>query len=124
MNYVLIIEQHIVRILLYLLIHVLHESCFFTTHEHRRSPDRNSQDVSSEKYRSGSETPNGDQSQGVGQGSIPPSPTKTGNNCSRRSSTHGNLSTETTTPHNYETTFDVDGNVETASLTSSRDGNR
>lgn len=39
--------------------------------------------------------------------------------CHTRSPTHALEST-----HNYETTFDLDGNVETASLTSSRDGNR
>lgn len=39
--------------------------------------------------------------------------------CHTRSPTHPPEST-----HNYETTFDLDGNVETASLTSSRDGNR
>lgn len=39
--------------------------------------------------------------------------------CHTRSPTHAPEST-----HNYETTFDLDGNVETASLTSSRDGNR
>ncbi|XP_043480029.1 afadin isoform X3 [Leptopilina heterotoma] len=78
----------------------------------RRSPDATSQEVSSEKYRSDSGTPNG------GPGSNPPSPTKSA--ASPRSPTHNPL--ETT--HNYETTFDLDGNVETASLTSSRDGNR
>ncbi|XP_033229120.1 afadin-like [Belonocnema kinseyi] len=81
----------------------------------RRSPDATSQEVSSEKYRSGSGTPNG------GPGSNPPSPTKSAAT-SPRSPTHNAHSLETT--HNYETTFDLDGNVETASLTSSRDGNR
>ncbi|XP_051158699.1 afadin isoform X2 [Leptopilina boulardi] len=81
----------------------------------RRSPDTTSQEVSSEKYRSDSGTPNG------GPGSNPPSPTKSAAT-SPRSPTHNPHSLETT--HNYETTFDLDGNVETASLTSSRDGNR
>ncbi|XP_015600405.1 afadin isoform X4 [Cephus cinctus] len=80
----------------------------------RRSPDATSQEISSEKYRSGSGTPND------GRGSNPPSPTK--NPASPRSPTHNANTPETT--HNYETTFDLDGNVETASLTSSRDGNR
>lgn len=71
--------------------------------------------MSSEKYRSDSGTPNG------GPGSNPPSPTKSAAT-SPRSPTHNPHSLETT--HNYETTFDLDGNVETASLTSSRDGNR
>ncbi|XP_043275728.1 afadin isoform X7 [Venturia canescens] len=81
----------------------------------RRSPDANSQEVSSEKYRSGSGTPNG------GNSSNPPSPTKS-SAASPRTSSHNAQAPEGT--HNYETTFDLDGNVETASLTSSRDGNR
>ncbi|XP_011311606.1 afadin isoform X2 [Fopius arisanus] len=80
----------------------------------RRSPDRNSQDVNSEKYRSGSGTPND------GPDSNPPSPTKS-SAANPRSPTNAHPIENT---HNYETTFDLDGNVETASLTSSRDSNR
>ncbi|XP_012261310.2 uncharacterized protein LOC105689112 isoform X3 [Athalia rosae] len=83
----------------------------------RRSPDTTSQEVNSEKYRSGSGTPNG----GGGGGSNPPSPTKSAA-ATPRSPTQNAHTPEAT--HNYETTFDLDGNVETASLTSSRDGNR
>lgn len=84
---------------------------------YRRSPDTNShQDINSEKYRSESGTPND------GHGSNPPSPTKSQAAASPRSGTHIAHPPEGT--HNYETTFDLDGNVETASLTSSRDGNR
>lgn len=82
---------------------------------YRRSPDTTSQEVNSEKYRSGSGTPNG------GGGSNPPSPTKSAA-ATQRSPTQNAHTPEAT--HNYETTFDLDGNVETASLTSSRDGNR
>ncbi|XP_015126896.1 afadin isoform X7 [Diachasma alloeum] len=80
----------------------------------RRSPDMNSQDVNSEKYRSGSGTPND------GPDSNPPSPTKSAA-ANPRSPTNAHPIENT---HNYETTFDLDGNVETASLTSSRDSNR
>ncbi|XP_063972660.1 afadin isoform X10 [Diachasmimorpha longicaudata] len=80
----------------------------------RRSPDMNNQDVNSEKYRSGSGTPND------GPDSNPPSPTKSAA-ANPRSPTNAHPIENT---HNYETTFDLDGNVETASLTSSRDSNR
>ncbi|XP_011145537.2 afadin isoform X7 [Harpegnathos saltator] len=87
----------------------------------RRSPDATSQDVSSEKFRPGSGTPNGgaqapNQSQ---ERATPSSPSKSAAARSPRSPTHPSEPT-----HNYETTFDLDGNVETASLSSSRDGNR
>ncbi|XP_032674397.1 afadin isoform X9 [Odontomachus brunneus] len=87
----------------------------------RRSPDATSQDVSSEKFRPGSGTPNGGaQAQNQGQErATPSSPSKSAAARSPRSPTHPSEPT-----HNYETTFDLDGNVETASLSSSRDGNR
>ncbi|XP_053594728.1 afadin isoform X2 [Microplitis demolitor] len=58
-----------------------------------------------------------------GQCSTSPSPIKShiANICSKNTA-HSSLFLEGT--HNYETTFDLDGNVETASLTSSRDSNR
>jgi len=89
----------------------------------RRSPDATSQDVSSEKCHPGSGTPNGG-SQIPGQTqerAAPSSPSKSAVAAVRspRSPTHPPEPT-----HNYETTFDLDGNVETASLSSSRDGNR
>ncbi|XP_018357090.1 PREDICTED: afadin isoform X2 [Trachymyrmex septentrionalis] len=88
----------------------------------RRSPDATSQDVSSEKFHPGSGTPNGG-SQIPGQAqerATPSSPSKSAVAAVRspRSPTHPPEPT-----HNYETTFDLDGNVETASLSSSRDGN-
>ncbi|XP_047366031.1 afadin isoform X1 [Vespa velutina] len=91
----------------------------------RRSPDATSQEANSDKYRSGSGSPNGGgggHAQSPGQTSNPPSPTKSTAASTSRSPTHGTHAPEVT--HNYETTFDLDGNVETASLTSSRDGNR
>lgn len=96
----------------------------FALHAHhdRRSPDANSQDVGSEKFFSGSGTPNsGNQTPGQTQErTTPSSPSKSATAArSPRSPTHPPEPT-----HNYETTFDLDGNVETASLSSSRDGNR
>ncbi|KAL0130786.1 hypothetical protein PUN28_002418 [Cardiocondyla obscurior] len=89
----------------------------------RRSPDATSQDVSSEKFHPGSGTPNGGgQIPGQTQErTAPSSPSKSAVAAVRspRSPTHPPEPT-----HNYETTFDLDGNVETASLSSSRDGNR
>ncbi|XP_012220768.1 afadin isoform X2 [Linepithema humile] len=90
----------------------------------RRSPDATSQDVSSEKFHPGSATSNGSGGQTPGQTqerAAPSSPSKSAAVAARspRSPTHPPEST-----HNYETTFDLDGNVETASLSSSRDGNR
>ncbi|XP_025990196.1 afadin isoform X10 [Solenopsis invicta] len=89
----------------------------------RRSPDATSQDVSSEKFHPGSGTPNGGgQIPGQTQERVAPSsPSKSTVAAVRspRSPTHPPEPT-----HNYETTFDLDGNVETASLSSSRDGNR
>ncbi|XP_011636930.1 afadin-like isoform X1 [Pogonomyrmex barbatus] len=89
----------------------------------RRSPDTTSQDVSSEKFHPGSGTPNdGGQIPGQTQEqTTPSSPSKSTATAVRspRSPTHPPEPT-----HNYETTFDLDGNVETASLSSSRDGNR
>ncbi|XP_012532961.1 afadin isoform X8 [Monomorium pharaonis] len=89
----------------------------------RRSPDATSQDVSSEKFNPGSGTPNGGgQISGQTQErTAPSSPSKSAVAAVRspRSPTHPPEPT-----HNYETTFDLDGNVETASLSSSRDGNR
>ncbi|XP_018360246.1 PREDICTED: afadin isoform X2 [Trachymyrmex cornetzi] len=89
----------------------------------RRSPDATSQDVSSEKFHPGSGTPNGGgQISGQAQErATPSSPSKSAVATVRspRSPTHPPEPT-----HNYETTFDLDGNVETASLSSSRDGNR
>ncbi|XP_014481556.1 PREDICTED: afadin isoform X7 [Dinoponera quadriceps] len=87
----------------------------------RRSPDATSQDVSSEKFRPGSGTPNGGaQAPSQAQERVTPSsPSKSAAAHSARSPTHPSEPT-----HNYETTFDLDGNVETASLSSSRDGNR
>ncbi|XP_024887930.1 afadin isoform X12 [Temnothorax curvispinosus] len=89
----------------------------------RRSPDATSQDVSSEKFHPGSGTPNGGgQIPGQAQErAAPSSPSKSAVAAVRspRSPTHPPEPT-----HNYETTFDLDGNVETASLSSSRDGNR
>ncbi|XP_018404820.1 PREDICTED: afadin [Cyphomyrmex costatus] len=89
----------------------------------RRSPDATSQDVSSEKFHPGSGTPNGGgQIPGQAQERVAPSsPSKSAVAAVRspRSPTHPSEPT-----HNYETTFDLDGNVETASLSSSRDGNR
>lgn len=83
-----------------------------------------------ERYGSTSGTPNSGQNQGSQnqgqanqeQASHPSSPSKSTTNSAvghPQSPTHASEST-----HNYETTFDLDGNVETASLTSSRDGNR
>lgn len=87
-----------------------------------------------ERYNSTCGTPNSGQSQIQGQvqsqsqpsqdqTSHPSSPSKSipvpAAVCFARSPNHASEST-----HNYETTFDLDGNVETASLTSSRDGNR
>lgn len=80
----------------------------------RSSPDTMSQpDLSC--------TPNG--------GSNPPSPSKSAAGIGPRSPTRassqsiaGPVGEQPT--HNYETTFDLDGNVETASLSSSRDGRR
>ncbi|XP_031778403.1 uncharacterized protein LOC100122125 isoform X3 [Nasonia vitripennis] len=92
----------------------------------RRSPDSSSQqELSSEKYRPGSgmgsQTPNGATSALQSpSGSNPPSPTKSAA-ASPRSPTRASQAEPT---HNYETTFDLDGNVETASLSSSRDGHR
>ncbi|XP_076626508.1 adherens junction formation factor afadin isoform X7 [Colletes latitarsis] len=97
----------------------------------RRSPDLTNQETNAERYGSASGTPNGGQVQVQGQGqpgqdqpSHPSSPSKSAASgsaavCLARSPNHAPEST-----HNYETTFDLDGNVETASLTSSRDGNR
>ncbi|KYM83311.1 Afadin [Atta colombica] len=89
----------------------------------RRSPDATNQDVSSEKFHPGSGTPNGGgQIPGQAQErATPSSPSKSAVAAVRspRSPTHPPEPT-----HNYETTFDLDGNVETASLSSSRDGNR
>ncbi|XP_043254432.1 afadin isoform X8 [Colletes gigas] len=97
----------------------------------RRSPDLTNQETNAERYGSASGTPNGGQVQGQGQGqpgqdqpSHPSSPSKSAASGTAavslaRSPNHAPEST-----HNYETTFDLDGNVETASLTSSRDGNR
>lgn len=89
----------------------------------RRSPDATSQDVSSEKFHPGSGAPNGGgQIPGQAQErATPSSPSKSAVAAVRspRSPTHPPEPT-----HNYETTFDLDGNVETASLSSSRDGNR
>ncbi|XP_018300950.1 uncharacterized protein cno [Mycetomoellerius zeteki] len=80
-------------------------------------------DVSSEKFHPGSGTPNGGgQIPGQAQErATPSSPSKSAVAAVRspRSPTHPPEPT-----HNYETTFDLDGNVETASLSSSRDGNR
>lgn len=73
----------------------------------------------------------------LGGGSNPPSPSKsTGSAVGPRSPTRASSQSvagagaapagaagEPPT-HNYETTFDLDGNVETASLGSSRDGRR
>ncbi|XP_018047777.1 PREDICTED: afadin isoform X3 [Atta colombica] len=88
----------------------------------RRSPDATNQDVSSEKFHPGSGTPNGGgQIPGQAQErATPSSPSKSAVAAVRspRSPTHPPEPT-----HNYETTFDLDGNVETASLSSSRDGN-
>lgn len=87
----------------------------------RRSPDVSSQDVNSEKFRPESETANGG-GQTIGQvqeRATPSSPSKSTTAHNPRSPTHPSEQT-----HNYETTFDLDGNVETASLSSSRDGNR
>ncbi|KAG5306546.1 AFAD protein, partial [Acromyrmex insinuator] len=87
-----------------------------------RSPDATSQDVSSEKFHPGSGAPNGGgQIPGQAQErATPSSPSKSAVAAVRspRSPTHPPEPT-----HNYETTFDLDGNVETASLSSSRDGN-
>ncbi|XP_054007820.1 afadin isoform X7 [Hylaeus anthracinus] len=97
----------------------------------RHSPDLTNQETNAERYGSASGTPNGGQIQVQGQGqpgqeqpSHPSSPSKSTASasaavCLARSPNHAPEST-----HNYETTFDLDGNVETASLTSSRDGNR
>ncbi|XP_077268503.1 adherens junction formation factor afadin isoform X12 [Temnothorax americanus] len=89
----------------------------------RRSPDATSQDVSSEKFHPGSGTPNGG-GQIPGQAQERAAPSSLSKSAvaavrSPRSPTHPPEPT-----HNYETTFDLDGNVETASLSSSRDGNR
>ncbi|XP_076674496.1 adherens junction formation factor afadin isoform X4 [Andrena cerasifolii] len=104
----------------------------------RRSPDLTSQETNVERYGSTSGTPNCGQSQGhgqaqsQGQGQGQPCQDETSHSSSPTKSTpasavvwfarSSNQATEST--HNYETTFDLDGNVETASLTSSRDGNR
>ncbi|KAL6430964.1 hypothetical protein ACFW04_007026 [Cataglyphis niger] len=86
----------------------------------RRSPDATSQDVSSEKFHPGSGTLNGGGGQTPGQIQESATPSKSAVAArSPRSPTHPPEPT-----HNYETTFDLDGNVETASLSSSRDGNR
>ncbi|XP_076386957.1 adherens junction formation factor afadin isoform X12 [Megachile rotundata] len=97
----------------------------------RRSPDLTGQETNVERYGSASGTPNSGQNQGLQnhgqanqeQTSHPSSPSKSTTNsavgCHPQSPTHAPESI-----HNYETTFDLDGNVETASLTSSRDGNR
>ncbi|XP_029161608.1 uncharacterized protein LOC114933276 isoform X3 [Nylanderia fulva] len=88
----------------------------------RRSPDAvSSQDVSSEKFHPGTGTLNGGGAQSqVQERAAPSSPSKSAVAArSPRSPTHPPEPT-----HNYETTFDLDGNVETASLSSSRDGNR
>lgn len=83
----------------------------------RRSPDINNQDVNSDKIRP--TTPTND----VAPNSNPSSPTKSSASAtSQRNSIHNTQQIDAT--HNYETTFDLDGNIETASLTSSREGNR
>ncbi|XP_066594472.1 uncharacterized protein cno isoform X2 [Prorops nasuta] len=92
----------------------------------RHSPETTNQDASSEKYRSSSQMgiTNGG-SPGQGQSSSnPSSPSKSrATVCNSSTLAHDSHAPEAST-HNYETTFDLDGNVETASLTSSRDGNR
>ncbi|XP_025263264.1 uncharacterized protein LOC105253569 isoform X5 [Camponotus floridanus] len=86
----------------------------------RRSPDASSQDISSEKFHPGSGTLNGQTANQVQESATSSSPSKSAVAAhSPRSPTHPPEPT-----HNYETTFDLDGNVETASLSSSRDGNR
>lgn len=107
------------------MLHVCFSRCDMlrTRVNNRRSPDATSQDVSSEKFHPGSGTPNGGgqiPSQ-VQERAAPTSPSKSAVAAVRspRSPTHPPEPT-----HNYETTFDLDGNVETASLSSSRDGNR
>ncbi|EGI65288.1 Afadin [Acromyrmex echinatior] len=76
-----------------------------------------------QKFHPGSGAPNGGgQIPGQAQErATPSSPSKSAVAAVRspRSPTHPPEPT-----HNYETTFDLDGNVETASLSSSRDGNR
>ncbi|XP_058804734.1 afadin-like isoform X2 [Phymastichus coffea] len=88
----------------------------------RRSPDSSSQqEINSEKYRPGSgmgaTTPNGAHSP-----AKPSSPSKSA--AGPRSPTRASQAASESATHNYETTFDLDGNVETASLSSSRDGHR
>ncbi|XP_026295554.1 putative uncharacterized protein DDB_G0282133 isoform X5 [Apis mellifera] len=99
----------------------------------RRSPDLANQETNMEKYGTVSGTSNNGQNQvqiqsqsiqdQIIHSSSPnkstPIPAAAVTVCHTRSPTHALEST-----HNYETTFDLDGNVETASLTSSRDGNR
>ncbi|XP_044596126.1 afadin isoform X3 [Cotesia glomerata] len=82
----------------------------------RQYHDSNKQAEHNRDSRSGASSPND------GQCSSP-SPVKSHvANLSSKNTAHSSVITEGT--HNYETTFDLDGNVETASLTSSRDSNR
>ncbi|XP_023319046.1 uncharacterized protein LOC106656697 isoform X3 [Trichogramma pretiosum] len=112
------------------------------SYDGRRSPTDSSstqQDAQSEKYRPSSEmaTMQQQQQQNSNGSSQPSSPSKSSAMTGPRSPTRASQQQEVVAPgggggaaaagpgpHNYETTFDLDGNVETASLSSSRDGQR